>query len=1085
MTGGGEPPPGVGGSRPRRNGPDKGAKGTQSMNGRRRIRWPGGPRGALRSAGDAARGVVVPAVVALGALVTVAAGPAPAAAEGLPVTAPRRDDAVRFEAEIRPFLAANCTACHNEKITEGGLRLDSVAALVAGGDSGPGVVPGKGAESVVFLRASHRLDDAMPPADNKVGARNLSPEQLGLLERWIDEGAQAGPAAARGPIAWRPVPPGQGGVLAAALSADGRVVAAARGGRVSLFDTASGAALGMLVDPALASAPAQATDLAHLDVIQSLAMAPTDDRIATGSFRTVKLWRRQRPAQTIALADAAPALAVALAPAGTALAVGRADGRIVLFDAATGAATASFMPHGAAVVGLAFSADGGTLYSASRDGVLVAVTVADGTVVGKLARPGEVLALARVGDDRLAVAEADGVVRIWGLPLPPPGADPAAAPMPRQQLAGAAAPVTLLAAVPGQVGLLAAGGGDGTVRLWNADTGAVVHAFAHGGALSAVAIRPDGARLATVGTVPGVKIWDLASGQPAGEWKGDVRLVDRLRHADVDLAVRAQDVEYGKARVAEAEKGIEAAAAETKQSGEKLAAAEKAMGEKQEAAKAAQTAKEEAERLVTEATAAVPQAMEAQAAAVRAQAAAAAAVESATASATAFAAVAASSAGDAAAAETLKTFQAVASGAAAAKAAADQAVTQAAQQIDRCKARIDEMTKKSAEATKAAGAAVEAVKQAETAVTSASRAVDFAAQQTARANEAVPARKNELAEAEARAAAAGAARGVAEAARAAAEKPLAGVAWSSDGAWLVATTAEGTALLLGGQDGHARDAWDTGGEGRALVACLPAGRVLLAGGAAPAAVWQWMPTWIHERTIGGETLPPSADDVPGGPPVDVVTALAFSPDGTLVASGGGRPSRSGEIKLWHAADGTLAREPAHPHSDTVVALEFSRDGTLLASGGTDRFVKVHAVADGAHVKSFEGHTGHVLGVAWQAHGRRLASAGADNAIKVWDVVSGEQQRSIAGLKKEATALRFLPPGEELAAASGDPTVRIYNAGNGGTVRAFDGVGDFVQVLTAAPGWLAAGCQDGRLRIWSAADGKLVHTIEPAPAPRAP
>jgi WD40 repeat protein len=120
-------------------------------------------------------------------------------------------------------------------------------------------------------------------------------------------------------------------------------------------------------------------------------------------------------------------------------------------------------------------------------------------------------------------------------------------------------------------------------------------------------------------------------------------------------------------------------------------------------------------------------------------------------------------------------------------------------------------------------------------------------------------------------------------------------------------------------------------------------------------------------------------------------------------------------------------------------------------------------------------------VAWQAHGRRLASAGADASIKVWDVVSGEQQRTIAGLKKEATAIRFLPPGEEVAAASGDPTVRIYNAGNGGTVRNFDGVGDFVQVLTAAPGWVAAGCQDGKLRIWSAADGKLVQTLEPAPA----
>ena len=1014
-------------------------------------------------------------------LATGAGSGLPVRADGLPVAAPQRAEPVRFEAEIRPFLAANCTACHNEKIKEGGLRLDSVAALVAGGDSGTGVVAGKAAESVVFLRATHRLDDAMPPADNKVGAKNLSPEQLGLLERWINEGAQAGPAVTRGPIAWRPVPPGQGGVLAAAVSADGRVAAAARGGRGSLFDTTTGRLLGLLVDPTLVSAGAQAADLAHFDVIQSLAMAPGDARIATGSFRTVKLWRRQRPAQVAALADSAQATAVALDPAGTSLALGRADGQIILADAVTGAVKRAIAPHGAAVTGVAFSADGATLLSSARDGLVVASTVADGAVVGRLKRPGEVHALLRVADDKIAAADADGVVRVWPLPLPAPDADPAAGPAALKELAGGG-PLAVLAAVPTMPGHLLAGGADGTVRLWNVEGASVVRQFAHGGAVTGMAVRPDGTRLATVGTVPGVKLWDLATGQPAGEWKGDQRLVDRLRLVDVDVAVRKQDVEYGKARVTEAEKGIEAAAAETKQSGEKLTAAEKTMGEKGEAAKTAMTAKEEADKLVAAATAAMPMATEAQAAAAKAQAAAAAAVESATASATAFAAVAASSAGDAAAAETLKTFQAVATAATAAKAAADQAVAQAAQQIERSKARVDEMTKKAAEAAKAATAATEAVKQAETAVTSAKRAVEFAAQQTTRATEAVPARKAELATAETQATAADQARAAAEAARAAAEKPLAAVAFSPDGAWIVTTGADGVALLLGGQDGQPRDAWEPGGEGgRPVLAFVDATRLVVAGGASPGATWTCTPAWIHERTIGGETLPPVAEEVVGGPPVDVVTALAFSPDGALVASGGGRPSRSGEIKLWSVADGSLVRELVNPHSDSVVALEFSRAGDLLASGGTDRFVKVHAVADGKHVKSFEGHTGHVLGVAWQAHGRRLASAGADNAIKVWDVVSGEQQRTIAGLKKEATAIRFLPPGEEVAAASGDPTVRIYNAGNGGTVRNFDGVGDFVQVLAAAPGVLVAGCQDGKLRIWNAADGKLLHTLEPAPA----
>jgi WD40 repeat protein len=320
----------------------------------------------------------------------------------------------------------------------------------------------------------------------------------------------------------------------------------------------------------------------------------------------------------------------------------------------------------------------------------------------------------------------------------------------------------------------------------------------------------------------------------------------------------------------------------------------------------------------------------------------------------------------------------------------------------------------------------------------------------------------------------------------ASEKPAAAVAFSPDGHWILCAGADGIVSLHGGQDAIPRDTWDGGaGESKALVAFLDNGRALIGGGAAAAGIWQVAPRWTLARTIGGELTPPASDDEAGVPPIDGVIALAFSPDGKILATGSGRASRSGEIKLWNAADGALVREFAAPHSDAVTAIEFSRDGQFLASGATDRFVKVHSVADGKHVKSFEGHTGHVLGVAWQANGRRLSSAGADNAIKVWDVVTGEQQRTIAGLKKEVTALKFIAPGEEVIACSGDPTVRIYNAGNGGTVREFPGAADFVQTVAAGPTWLAAGCQDGKLRIWTVADGKLAHTLEPSPAPAKP
>jgi hypothetical protein len=68
---------------------------------------------------------------------------APVVAEGLPIAVPSRQEPVRFQDEIMPVLAANCTACHNQQVREGGLSMDSLELMLRGGDSGPAVVGGR------------------------------------------------------------------------------------------------------------------------------------------------------------------------------------------------------------------------------------------------------------------------------------------------------------------------------------------------------------------------------------------------------------------------------------------------------------------------------------------------------------------------------------------------------------------------------------------------------------------------------------------------------------------------------------------------------------------------------------------------------------------------------------------------------------------------------------------------------------------------------------------------------------------------------------------------------------------------------
>jgi WD40 repeat protein len=249
---------------------------------------------------------------------------------------------------------------------------------------------------------------------------------------------------------------------------------------------------------------------------------------------------------------------------------------------------------------------------------------------------------------------------------------------------------------------------------------------------------------------------------------------------------------------------------------------------------------------------------------------------------------------------------------------------------------------------------------------------------------------------------------------------------------------------------------------RTVIARLGSGRFVS---------WDLEPAWELERAIGSGDI--------DSPLADRVNAVCFSPDGQTLATGGGEPTRSGEIKLWGVADGELFREFANVHSDAVLALEFSPDGLHLASASADRFVRVTEMASGKVTRAFEGHTSYVLGVAWKRDSRTLASAGADNVIKVWDFIAGERRKNIESSSKEVTSIAFVGVTEQMVATSGDGQVRMMRD-NGEKVREFSG-SDFMNSVAATPdgGLVVAGGQDGTLRVWDGKTGNAVATFAPA------
>ena len=109
---------------------------------------------------------------------------------GLARSAP--EDAEAFEKEIRPILVENCAKCHGAEKQKAGLRVDSRAALVEGGESGPSIVPGQPDKSLLIEAVRRTGEVRMPPN------RGLRDEQVAALERWVAAGA---PWPADAPVA--------------------------------------------------------------------------------------------------------------------------------------------------------------------------------------------------------------------------------------------------------------------------------------------------------------------------------------------------------------------------------------------------------------------------------------------------------------------------------------------------------------------------------------------------------------------------------------------------------------------------------------------------------------------------------------------------------------------------------------------------------------------------------------------------------------------------------------------------------------------------------------------------------------------
>jgi len=122
-----------------------------------------------------------------------------------------------------------------------------------------------------------------------------------------------------------------------------------------------------------------------------------------------------------------------------------------------------------------------------------------------------------------------------------------------------------------------------------------------------------------------------------------------------------------------------------------------------------------------------------------------------------------------------------------------------------------------------------------------------------------------------------------------------------------------------------------------------------------------------------------------------VRSLAWSPNSKRIASAYSVSHHFDSqgvpvgVLVWNAADGSNTYT-YKGHSGDVNAVAWSPDGTRIASGGDDNTVQVWDAVTGNHLHTYTGHAASVNAVTWSPDSKRIASGGDDNTVQVWQVV---------------------------------------------------------------------------------------------------
>lgn len=889
--------------------------------------------------------------------------------------------------DVYPFLRANCVACHNKTTTKAGLNMETPGLLRKGGESGPAVIPGKGAASPLVRFAQHLEDEVMPPKNNKSGAVDLTAAEIQILKSWIDEGAKDSVQQAR-LVEFRSIPKNVGPIYSVALVDEGRAVVCSRANELHLYDLTTRTFVGSIGEGGLP---------AHQSSIQSVACSADGKWMASAGFREVKIWKRQettgarwRPAPTMGLTVAA-GMKAAREVVGV-----NAAGDLIVIETGSGKEKLRFPGVAAGAKALEPSPDGSFVnvtWESGRSGVW---SLGDSAWMGGREQMDGGIARWSGDGQRLAVTGTDKLVRIWKKP------SSGATDWTRAAEWNSVATLADLA-WDSEGNRILGCGEDGKVRIWNAADGKLNREFGVAGVVTA-AFSGDGKRLAAGSTDGVTRVLEVESGTMVHELRLDWEASRRMESAELELGRHALEVGHLTKEVARVEGENKALDELLKKANQTIDSVKKTLPDKQKAVPPAKEAREAAQKeldrvqaLVNAAPNGMPDA------AVKkqekdAQDKLAAALKTETTA--AFAVTAAEHQASDANAEIARIQ--------AAKAANEQAL-----------AEMNAKLKESKDIQSKASERLAALKKSPMEKPCRPLSVGFSPDGAKLGMLGSDGRIREWSLVTA----------LSTALEAVSERPLAGgrLGYRTDG-HLFAVSFSGEvfepapragwslARTLGGSKG------DVFADRVNAVRFSPDSQTLAVGGGEPSrsgdiSLWEvssgrLLQNWTERHT-------------------DAVLSLDFSPDGRWLASGASdKMAKVTEVasgKQVHALEG---------HTHHVLGVAFRGDARILATAGGDGVVLIWEMNRGERKKKIEGWSKEVTSVQYIGNSQELLTAAGDNQIRIV-TDEGVQVRSIAKLPEFMQSAVSTTAAVQVVGGGEDSVLRVWDGTSGKELVSFE------------------------------------------------